>query len=207
MCLVLAFSSTSTLKANNIEILKGRSGSTYYEASMPSDYIVYNIGIYEPNNVHGWRRDSNGNYYHVRERGTALLNIKNQGGKKIALALGSYEPTDWVVSGQGANAVDYVLLYGIHHHTISGINPNADIDNRTIPSGSPFLYSSGSYNWPNDNIDQIESIIGSPITYFAGAYNAYEFAIAAVPEPTSIALILFSSTLVASQRNRRRRIA
>jgi hypothetical protein len=35
----------------------------------------YAIGIYEPNNEHGWQKDDYGNFYHVRERGEGTVYI------------------------------------------------------------------------------------------------------------------------------------
>jgi len=95
------------------------------------------------------------------------------------------------LDGPGASAIDSILLYGHHHHTISGMNVDAIVVERTYQSGRPYIYSGGSYNWPHGSINEIESIIGAPITAFVGAYSASEFLIEAntVPEPNAMFLL------------------
>lgn len=181
-----------------ITITSGETPGGSYEASGDINYHVFNIGLYEPDNEHGLQRDSNGNFVHFQERGTASIYIEEQYGAPAALALGSYEPTDWILTGPGASAIDSILLYGYHHHTISGMSTDDIVDERTYEGGGPYIYSSGAYNWPHGSINDIESVIGSPITSFVGAYSATEFLIgantAAVPEPSS--LLLLSAGLV-----------
>ncbi len=197
-----------------ITITSGETPSGSYEALGPISYAVYNIGLYEPDNEHGWRLDGNGNLVHYQERGTATIYIDDQNGIPAALALGSYEPTDWILTGPGANAIDHILLYGYSHHTINGMSNAATVDERTYENGGSYIYSSGGYNWPNASVAGIESIIGSPITSFVGAYSASGFFIGAntsgipgssapVPEPTT--MLLFSTGLVGFAGNLARR--
>lgn len=56
-----------------ITITSGEVPSDTYESSGPNGDEVYNIELYEPDNVHGWRSDSDGNVYHYQERGTATI--------------------------------------------------------------------------------------------------------------------------------------
>lgn len=191
------FFSTIT-NAIPITITSGESPSGSYEASGDINYQVFNIGLYEPDNEHGWQLDNDGNFVHFRERGSASIYIEEQNGIPAALALGSYEPTDWILTGPGASAIDFILLYGYHRHTISGMSNDTTVDERTYEGGGPYIYSSSGYNWPHGSINEIESLIGSQITSFVGAYSASEFLIgantAAVPEPSS--LLLLSAGLV-----------
>lgn len=189
-----------------ITITSGETPSASYETLGLNAYEIYNIGLYEPDNEHGWRLNSDGSYSHFRERGTATIYIEDQNGIPAALALGSYEPTDWIITGPGADAIDSILLYGYHHHTITGMNSTATVDERTYEGGgSPYIYLSGAYNWPNGSISEIEGYFGSPITSFVGAYSASSFNIGAntiqVNEPTS--LLLFGIGLMGLMSRRK----
>ena len=176
-----------------ITITSSETPSASYEALGSSVYEIYNIGLYEPDNEHGWHFNSDGSFYHYQERGTATIYIEDQGGMPAALALGSYEPTDWILTGPGAAAIDSILLYGYYHHTISGMSSTARVEERTYEAGSsPFIYSSEAFNWPNGSILEIESYFGTSITSFVGAYSASGFNIgtntAQVKEPISLFL-------------------
>lgn len=179
--------------ATPITITSGETPSASYEAPNHNAYAIYNIGLYEPDNEHGWRINDDGSYSHYQERGTATIYIEAQNGP-AALALGSYEPTDWIILGPGADAIDSILLYGYHHHTITGMSSSAAIEERTYESdGNSYIYSSETYNWPNGSISEIESHFGLPITSFVGAYSASSFHIESnispVSEPTSLFLL------------------
>ena len=58
--------------------------------------------------------------------------IEDQGGRTIHLALASYFPVRWEVSGPGAGSVEGVYLAGYHGSSITGL-PNAHIQNLSGP--------------------------------------------------------------------------
>lgn len=151
------------------------SGSTFSSFTASPFFVV---GIYEPNNEHGWEIDENGNYIFVRERGNGTVYIEEQSSDSVVLALGSYEPTDWEIKGPGADNVSQVILFGYHSATISGQAPDAIISNKTYEADTSD-YINSFYSWDNNNRDSIvselEAISGTSLTSFSGAYNAESF--------------------------------
>jgi hypothetical protein len=136
------------------------------------------IGIYEPNNEHGWQKDENGDYYHVRERGEGTVYIEEQSAESVILALGSYEPTDWKIKGPGADNVSQIILFGYHSATISGQNADAVVVDKTYESGNSG-YISTFYSWDSSErevaVNELEEIAGMSLTSYSGVYNAESF--------------------------------
>ena len=173
--LVLALSSVATFSfAEPITPIES-SGSTF-SSFTASPFFV--IGIYEPDNEHGWKIGDDGNYIHVRERGNGTVYIEEQSSDSVVIALGSYEPTDWAIKGPGADNVSEIILFGYHSATISGQTPDTIVSNKTYAADASD-YIKSFYSWENNNRDSIvselEAISGTSLTSFTGVYNAVSF--------------------------------
>lgn len=195
------FLTSPAAHSDNSAAIKINVGSSYpqsyYQAEGDIDYPVYNIGLYEATSNHGWRY-IDGSWQHYRERGTATIYIEDQG-SAFALALGSYEPVDWILEGPGVNNAKQILLYGYHHHTVSGQTDSTEViestyENRT---GNTYLYSSGGYRWPHGASGGIQQLLGHSVSSFAGTYQATRFTIESTAPsiPPLLGEILISNDL------------
>lgn len=139
---------------------------------------LFVVGIYEPNNEHGWKVDDNGQYYHVRERGEGTIYVEEQSSESVTLALGSYEPTDWEIKGPGADNVSQIILFGYHSATVSGQSADTVVYDKTYEN-SDSGYIRSFYSWNNSqreaSVYELEDIAGSSVTSFSGVYNAESF--------------------------------
>ena len=159
--------------AEPINPIESSGDVSHYTASP-----LFVVGIYEPNNEHGWRLGEDGSYTHIRERGEGTIYIEEQSSDSVTLALGSYEPTDWEIKGPGADNVSQVILFGYHSSTVSGQTPGILVYDKTYETGSSG-YIRSFYNWNSRNraqsIYELEAISGETVTSFSGVYNAESF--------------------------------
>jgi len=153
------------------------------KSNTSSSYVAapfYMVGIYEPNNEHGWRINENGDFVHFRERGDATVYIEEQSSSDVVLALGSYEPTDWKIKGPGADNVVKIIIHGYHKSTVTGAQSHTEVLDYTYSSSSS-NYLSSVYNWDHSKREQVvsnlEDIAGESVSAFTGLYNAESFII------------------------------
>lgn len=83
-----------------------------FEAPPMEGDVIHAIGIYEGGSNHGPDR-------HPREDVT--VEIEEQEGRSVYLALSSYEPVRWNITGPGAAAVKGVYLTGYHAQNVIGV--------------------------------------------------------------------------------------
>ena len=176
---VLLLSSYYATVASAAILIETGSGSSqsFYQAPGVVSYPIYNIGLYEATSNHGWKY-VNGQLVHYRERGTATIYIQEQAAP-FGLALNSYEPVDWILTGPGVAKVAKILLYGYHHHTVTGQPANSIVLEMTYENklDAGYLYASGGYTWPHSASGDIQKIFGYPVSSFAGSYRATSFVI------------------------------
>ena len=213
---------TSNAQASPISITSGETANSSYLSENQTNTPLFAIGIYEPNNEHGWQY-IDGEWIYFQERGTATVFIDEQYDANLTLALGSYEPTDWMLEGPGVSNVSNIILHGYHDHTVNGFEFGSVIQEFTYEgTGSYFGFT---FYWPQaddvclepfsvppqqysanseicrayETIENIESLAGTAVTAFVGAYSATEFYIsqptlAAVPIPAT--MWLFASGFI-----------
>lgn len=172
--------------------------TSYYESSeVSSDYSLYLIGVYET------RRDHSYGYHPT---GAAAVKVGDQLGKSTILALSSYEPTHWRITGLGVDDITKVILYGYHDQSVSGILASTPVTEYSYEGEGN--YQGFTYRYPGDGrVVNHLSRQGLRVSSFAGSYRATDFSIGAlerppVPEPLSLGLLLVGLGLCQGRRLR-----
>ena len=93
----------------------GRKAMDRRIATSASGTLVHVISLYEASTSH-------------LGAGDATITIEDQGDRKVALVLSSYEAVDWHIEGPGAAAVSKVYLTGYKRHSVDGILPGRVIN-------------------------------------------------------------------------------
>lgn len=110
---------------NIVQIYSEEGGKTAMDrriATAASGVLVHVISLYEASISH-------------MGAGDATITIDDQGSRKVALVLASYEAVDWHIEGPGAQSVTKVYLSGMKRHSVDGV-PNATVINRSGPEPS-----------------------------------------------------------------------
>jgi hypothetical protein len=175
---------------------------TTYQNPTPTTVQTHVIGVYETDSSHS------GGYHPT---GVGRVEIKGDVTQPINLVLSAYEPTNWVLYGEGLGAIASVLINGYHDGSVSGIDASKVIDR----SGPGQYLSACAYRWPDDNqgcntpalISGVEAHYGTPVTSFTGIYHGKGFVVSAspVPEASSLVyLLLGAPAAVWAARQRRK---
>ncbi|WP_324742780.1 hypothetical protein U8326_05225 [Tsuneonella sp. CC-YZS046] len=167
-----------------------------YEAPSTDGDVIHAIGIYEGGSDHGPG-------LHPREDVT--VEIDDQGDRPVYLALSSYEPVRWNITGPGAGAVKGVYLAGYHSQQVVGAK-NARVVDRSAERGGDrdreephdggwgvetALYSyapvSCTYTYATLSgggcasarqfLTNARALFGAQVASFTGIYNAQHFRI------------------------------
>lgn len=167
---------------------------TSYQSAGSTSIETHVIGVYETDSGHS------GGYHPV---GLGFVEIKGDVKQPINLVLSSYEPTNWVLSGDGVSSIASVMVNGYHDSFVTGIDASKVIDR----SGLGHYLSACAYRWPHDNqgcnttalISGVEAHYGTPMTSFTGIYHGKGFVVSAspVPEASSLAYLLLGVPTVA----------
>lgn len=175
-------------------------GVTTYQNPTPSAIETHVIGVYETDSSHSFG-------YHPT--GTGRIEIKGDVTYPINLVLSSYEPTNWVLSGDGLGSVASVLVNGYHDSFVTGVDASKVI-NRT---GLGQYLAACAYRWPGDSggcntlglIAGVEAYYGAAVTSFTGIYNGKGFAVSAsaVPEASPLAYLMLGLPAAAWVARRR----
>lgn len=104
-----------------------------FEASVQGGRVLHVIGIYEGASNHDFGHHPGAD---------VTINIDDQGGQDLYLAVSSYEPVRWHVTGPGAASVRKVLVAGYHRHTADGIS-SGQVINRSGRSVSNDVVEEG----------------------------------------------------------------
>lgn len=138
------------------------------------------LGVYET------RSDHHGADYHPM--GTAYVHVSGSADSPINLVLSSYEPTNWVLDGEGVSSIGTIMINGFHQSTVTGFSANKIID-KTKPGN---YFASSAFAWPNDDgggntpglVAGVEAYFKAPISSFTGAYRSNDISIniSSVPE-------------------------
>lgn len=195
--------SATSVVINDVATPSGYMASTY-TSPMQAEPQTHVIGVYETYSGHS------GDFH---PGGTAYVHVNGSNDTPINLVLSSYEPTTWILDGDGVGSIGNLLINGYYKSTVQGIDSGKIIDKTGIGS----YLSACAYKWPGDDqgcdtaglVQSVEAQFGTPITSFSGTYRATDFSvsISAVPE-ASTALYLMLGLPVAAwaiQTNRRRR--
>lgn len=83
-----------------------------FVADQAGDRIIHAVGIYEGGSRHSYAHSP---------REIVTVEIDSQGSRKVYLALSSYEPVDWVLTGPGVSDVRGVYLDGYNEQSVSGV--------------------------------------------------------------------------------------
>ncbi len=167
-----------------------------FEAPPIEGDVIHAIGIYEGGSDHGPG-------LHPREDVT--VEIEDQGGRPVYLALSSYEPVRWNITGPGAAAVKAVYLAGYHSQKIVGVKNAKVVDRSAERAGDrdreepddgdwgveTTLYSYApvsctyTYAMPSGGgcasarqfLANARALLGGQVASFTGIYNAQHFRI------------------------------
>ena len=111
----LTLGGCGALSGNSVDITS-RETAGYpvdrVEKPVDSGPAIHAIGIYEASGDHGHGR---------HPMADAEVVVEDQGGRPTYLALSSYEPVRWKLSGPGLADVKGVYLAGYNRHEIEGI--------------------------------------------------------------------------------------
>ncbi len=173
---------------------EGGSGRDSIEFDEPTASI-YAIGIYEGGSNH-----SAG--YHPTE--VVTVEIEKAEGEPIQLAVSSFEPTLWTVTGPGAGRVNAVYIDGHHRHSVQGLSNGARVVNTSGPNRSTRAplgegwgnasaladgghYIGCAYTYPGPSgggceagaafVANAEAYLKGKVRSFSGIYNAQSFRI------------------------------
>ncbi len=176
------------------------SGVTAYKNPTPTAIETHVIGVYETDSSHF------GGYHPT---GTGRIEIKGDITQPINLVLSSYEPTNWVLFGEGLGAVASVLVNGYHDSFVTGIDASKVVDR----TGLGNYFAACAFKWPSDTggcntpglIAGVEAHYGSAVTSFTGIYHGKGFVVSAsaVPEASSLAYLMLGLPAAAWVARRR----
>lgn len=202
LILLASFALSAAAQATSVTVTDTGAYSyavTTYTNPSPSAFETHVIGVYETDSSHS------GGYHPT---GLGRVEIKGDVTQPINLVLSSYEPTNWVLYGEGLDSVASVLINGYYGSYATGIDASKVIDR----SGPGLYLSVCAYKWPGDNqgcdtdslIDGVEAQYGSSVASFTGIYHGKGFSISAVPEVSSPAYLLLGLPVVAWAARKRR---
>lgn len=190
LLLLASFALSAAAQATNvtfIDPIEYSSSVTSYKNPTPSAIETHVIGVYETDSSH------HGGYHPT---GLGRIEIKGDVTHPINLVLSSYEPTNWVLFGEGLSSVASVLVNGYHDSFVTGIDASKVID-RTEPGQ---YLAACAFKWPSDNggcntpglIAGVEAYYGTTVSSFTGIYHGKGFVVSAsaVPEASSLAYLL-----------------
>ncbi|MCB1955000.1 MAG: PEP-CTERM sorting domain-containing protein [Rhodocyclaceae bacterium] len=196
---VAAYANNSTVTVDVIE--GGGYTASYFENSAQTTPEIHVIGVYEAYTSSSPRNHATG---------TAFIDVAGTSNIPVDLVLSSYEPTQWILLGEGVQYIHSVLINGYYSGNVSGIDSSHVIDRTGVGN----YFSACAYAWPGNSggcdtpglISAVEGYFGTPISTFSGAYGATEFTVtlAPVPEPSSIALFSLGMVVVASASQTKR---
>ena len=172
-----------------------------YQAEAPTGTLIHAIGIYEGASNHDAASHPGAD---------VTITIEDQGARKIALALSSYEPVRWHLKGPGVNSVTGIYLAGYNRHTVDGATgarvvnesgrpqqaatfaderdnrdtgfPSRDSDSGPVACTITYAQPDGGGCDDADNlIDRAADRLRGNLATFTGVYNADRFVIHAFP--------------------------
>lgn len=175
---------------------------TTYRASTQPAIETHVIGVYETDSSHS------GGYHPT---GLGRIEIKGGLTQPINLVLSAYEPTNWVLYGEGVGSIASVLINGYHDSFVTGIDASKVID-RTGPGQ---YITACAYAWPDNSggcntaglLNGVSTFYGSPVTSFTGIYHGKGFVVSAspVPEASSLAYLMLGLPAAAWLKRQRRK--
>lgn len=184
---VLTFSTlanASTVTIND----SAYNSSSYFVNQSSTTQETHVIGVYETRSDHSFG-------YHPE--GIAYVTVTGSTSLPVNLVLSSYEPTNWVLAGDGLSFVDSILVNGYYLSRVTDFD-GLSVLNR---SGQGNYISACGYWWPSSSggcdtpslVNGVELNYGEQITTFSGAYRATSFSVALtpVPEPDTALLMSF----------------
>lgn len=162
------------------------SSSYYFGNQAPTTQETHVIGVYETRSDHSFG-------YHPE--GTAFVSVTGSASQPVNLVLSSYEPTNWVMEGDGLGFVGSVLINGYSLSRVTGFDLASVVNRSGVGnyfSACGYGNDSGGCNTPA-LINGVEQFYGEQITTFSGTYRATSFSIALspVPEPDTGLLMCF----------------
>lgn len=192
-----ASANNSVVTINNVP----SSYSGYYINPEIQTAETHVIGVYETRGDHSFN-------YHPE--GTAFVHVSGSASTPVNLVLSSYEPTKWVLDGEGLSFLSSVLVNGYHASRVVGVDSSLII-NKT---GLGNYISACSYGWPSTTggcdtkalVNGVESLYETKITTFTSAYRASDFSLLLSPVPEATQLSMLSLGIFAITLYRRRHL-
>jgi hypothetical protein len=176
-----ANANNSVVTVNDPATSSGYQASYYVnpDVTSPETHI---IGVYET------RSDHSGGYHPT---GTAYVHVTGSSEAPVNLVLSSYEPTAWILDGEGLSFIQSVTVNSYYASTAAGIDSSKVQITKLGNYGYAWPSSSGGSNTPA-LVSTVEALYGAPIATFSGAYRATDFSVvlSPVPEPGTASLLL-----------------
>lgn len=201
VAIIMSVSTTVNANSSAVVINDLSSGYQTYAYNNPAIQNVetHIIGVYET------RSDSSFGYH---PEGTAFVHVSGSASTPVNLVLSSYEPTKWVLDGEGLSFISSVLINGYNLSRVVGVDSSIII-NRT---GSTGYISACGYVWPSDNqgcdtlalVNGVESIYDTKVSTFTGDYRATNFSLTLSPVPEVSSIYMLSLGLLSFVFYRRR---
>ena len=190
-----AHANNSVVTVNDPATSSGYQASYYVnpDATSPETHI---LGVYET------RSDHSGGYHPT---GTAYVHVTGSSNTPVNLVLSSYEPTAWILDGEGLSFIQSVTVNSYYASTATGIDSSKVQVTKLGSYGYAWPSSSGGSNTPA-LVSAVEALYGAPIATFSGAYRATDFSVvlSPVPEPGTASLLLLglSGGILAAARKK-----
>jgi PEP-CTERM motif len=198
--------------------------SQYVAEYVPGQQQVHLVGVYD-GGAQGGKWFDERPYF----AGTTYVNVQGVPDEKVSLVLSSYEGTHWIIQGEGAAALDSVLIQSYHASSVTGV----DASKVTLTSfETDGTYASCAYGWPATTggcntpalVGYVEGVYGVPISSFTGTYTTFpergrvflepgdpatlqvflNLSGSAVPEPATNAMWLLGASAMVWARRRQR---
>jgi hypothetical protein len=192
---VIAYANNSAVSVDEVEYT---NSATYYKNTNLITPEIHVLGVYKPTST--WNHS----------QGTIFVDVVGTSNIPVNLVLSAYEPTHWILQGDGVQYIDSVLINGFYTGSVTGI-ANSLVINKT---GLENWLGTTAYEWPSSFggsdtgllVREVEAFYASPISTFSGAYGASKFTVslATIPEPESLLMLLAGLCLIGHVARRRK---
>lgn len=163
--LIIGFALMTSLCQAEIISTDGNVNNIILNHSQSHSVIM--ISIYEHSS------DSN------QQAGDVNIKVGSLNANNIILVLNSYEPVNWVLSGEGVNNIDKIIMHGYYNQTIQAQSSSTVVEEYTYHGTGSMHPNPQYYFYVKDDsfYAYIEAKTGHPLTEYAGIYRGNDFEI------------------------------
>lgn len=132
---------------------------------------------YSSGEWHGWTQSSDGTFTHYRDEWKIYAHIENDTDDQVYLVLSSYEPVEWVLSGDTDTFLG-IIVSGYHSSRVSGVDgTNITYETYEWQKSSEYFYAykKGTSGYTK-MLNYVEKwLAGNEVDVFWGVYAAQNF--------------------------------